>query len=215
MSRWSSRNGAQHLAEYWHKSYVQLSENYQCNNTLDTGKCLAFWGEPELILSYTVFYWTCSLFLQCSCPQCSLAQAICTHKLLVDVCVVMQLGMLFLQCSCLWCSLTQAYNIHSKILVDVSLLSIVSVHYTVSRQRCSSSLYADSVNQRVAQGLRLLESLLGGSRSRPASMLGRFVPTVEFNVQRCHLLCIGTRCYWLGNKFYTRPYIYIQTFPAT
>ena len=157
------------------------------------------------------------MFVQCSCPRCSLARALCKRKLLVDVCVVMQLGMLFLHSSCLRYSLSQANNVHSKILVDVSLPTIVSVHYTVSRQHCSSSLYADSANQRVAQGLRLPESLLGGSRSRPAFMLGRFVPTVSsmYSVAICcaRALRVIDRSV-LGNKFYTRPFIYMQTFLA-
>ena len=80
----------------------------------------------------------------CSCPRCSLARALCKRKLLVDVCVVMQLGMLFLHSSCLrYNSLSQANKRtqQDSLLMDVSLLTIVSVHYTVSRQHCSSSLY--------------------------------------------------------------------------
>ena len=68
---------------------------------------------------------------------------------------VMQFSILLLQSSCPQCSLARAYNVHSKLLVDVSSSSIVSVPSvsvsSVSSTVAQSSLYTDSVNQRVAR----------------------------------------------------------------
>ena len=72
--------------------------------------------------------------------------------------------------------------------------------------------YADS---ELLQGF---PSLFFGSRSRPAFMLGRFVPTVGvqctalLSVVHVHIRVIDRSV--LGNKFYTRPFIYMQTFLA-
>ena len=79
------------------------------------------------------------------------------------------------------------YNVHSKLLVDVTSVAF-DCQRTVSGQHSSSSLYIDSVNWTVAQGwmMRLLKSLLGGSRSRQHG--------------RCRLLCTCTTCHWLNGR---------------